>query len=89
MKKEKIIKIFFKLEIENEKDTSDPNEIKIEINRFFKNLFAKTLLKSLPQINDFFENSPMPIGGAQMRKTSETRPIFWVRTFCLVNDEKP
>ena len=39
MKREKIIKIFFKLEIENEKDTSDPNEIKIEID------FLKTYLQ--------------------------------------------
>ena len=52
MNREKIIKIFFELEIENKKDTSDPDEIKIEINRFFKNLFAKKFLKSLPQINN-------------------------------------
>ena len=52
MNREKIIKIFIELEIENKKDTSDPDEIKIEINRFCKNLFAKKFLKSLPQINN-------------------------------------
>ena len=44
-----------KFEIEN-KEISDPNEINNKINRFFKKIFAKTLLKSLPQVNNFFEN---------------------------------
>ena len=44
--------IIKKLEIEN-KEISDPNEINNEINRFFKNLFAKTLQK--------FENIILPV----------------------------
>ena len=44
--------IIKKLEIEN-KEISDPNEINNEINRFFKNLFAETFQKSLPQVNKF------------------------------------
>ena len=47
------------LEIEN-KDISDPNEISNEINRFFKNLSAETLQKSLPQVNNFIENIVLP-----------------------------
>ena len=34
---------------------SDPNEISNEINRFFKFFFAKTLQKSLTQVNNFSE----------------------------------
>ena len=33
-----------------------PNKINKEINIFFKNLLAKTLQKSLPQVNNLFEN---------------------------------
>ena len=54
MKREKIYQFFFKLrniisklEIEN-KEITDPNKIKNEINRFFTNLLAKPLQKSLP-----------------------------------------
>ena len=52
--------IIKKLEIEN-KEISDPNEINNEINRFFKDLFAKTLQKSSPQVNNFFENIILPV----------------------------
>ena len=52
--------IIKKLEIEN-KEISDPNEINNEINRFFKNLFAKTLQMSLPQVNNFFWNIILPV----------------------------
>ena len=52
--------IIKKLEIEN-KETSDPNEIENEINRFFKKLFAKVLQKSLPQINNSLVNIILPI----------------------------
>ena len=52
--------IIKKLQIEN-KEISDPNEVNNEINRFFKNLFAKTLQKSLPQGNNFFENIILPV----------------------------
>ena len=38
--------IIEKIEIEN-KEISDSNEIKNEINRFFKKLFTKTLQRSL------------------------------------------
>ena len=31
---------------------------------------------------------PMPIGRVQARKISETRSIFWARTFCLVKQKK-
>ena len=31
---------------------------------------------------------PMPIGRAWARKTSETRPIFWARTFCLAKKKE-
>ena len=31
----------------------------------------------------------MPIGSVQVRKTSETRPIFQTRTFCLEKKKKP
>ena len=41
--------IIKKLEIEN-KYISDPNGINNGTNEFFKNLFAKTLQKSLPQV---------------------------------------
>ena len=47
--------IIKKLETEN-KEISDPNDINNEINKFFKNLFAKTWQKSLPQVNNFFQN---------------------------------
>ena len=52
--------IIKKLEIQNKK-ISDPNEINNEINRFFKNLLTKTLQKSLPQVNNFFENIILPV----------------------------
>ena len=52
--------IFKELEIENKK-ICDPNEINNEINRFFKTLFARTLQKSLPQVNIFFESIILPI----------------------------
>ena len=31
---------------------------------------------------------PMPIGCARARKSSETRPVFRVRKFCLVKKKK-
>ena len=37
-----------------------PNKINKEINIFFKNLLAKTLQKSLPQVNNLFENIILP-----------------------------
>ena len=54
-KKKAVQGIVKKLQIEN-KEISNPNEKNNEINRFLKNLFAKTLQKSLPQVNKFFEN---------------------------------
>ena len=30
----------------------------------------------------------MPIGRVRARKTSETRLVFWGRTFCLVKNKK-
>ena len=56
LEKAKVVQsIIKKLEIEN-KELSDPKEMNNEINRFFKEVFAKTLLKSLLQVNNFFEN---------------------------------
>ena len=51
--------IIKKFEMEN-KEISDPNDMNNEINGFFKNLFAKTLQKSLPQVNNFFQNIILP-----------------------------
>ena len=62
--------IIKKLEIEN-KEISDPNEINNEINRFFKNLFAKTLQKSLPQVNNFFENIILPVLTQEQKQDCE------------------
>ena len=56
LEKAKVVQSMIKkLEIEN-KELSDPKEMNNEINRFFKEVFAKTLLKSLLQVNNFFEN---------------------------------
>ena len=49
-----------KIEIED-KEISDPNEINNEMNRFLKNLFVKTLQKSLPQVNNFLEKIILPV----------------------------
>ena len=50
-----------KIEIIEKIEKYNPREITNEINIIFNNLFAKALQKSIPQVNNFFENIIPPV----------------------------
>ena len=41
------------------------------MNRFFKNLFGKTLQKSVPQFNNLFRNIVLPVLTQEQKQDSE------------------
>ena len=47
--------------------------------RFYRGVFGVLTTNSAEQIA-----CPMSIRRTQARKTSESHPIFWIHTFCLV-----
>ena len=84
--------IIKKPEIEN-KEISDPNELKNEINRFFKNLFSKTLQKSLPQVHNFFENIILPVLTEEQKQDcekeiSEKEVINALKILVIINHQE-
>ena len=59
-----------KLEIEN-KDISDQNKINQKIHKFFKNVFAKSLQKSLPKVNNSIEKIIVPVLNQEQKQNCE------------------